>query len=60
MAGSLLAALKDVSEGSFVGIYMNNSEEWLEVFWGLLMIGYRPVLMNNRMGKSLLEDIIGD
>ncbi|MCR4617184.1 MAG: AMP-binding protein [Lachnospiraceae bacterium] len=58
MAGSLLDVLGNIPKSSLVGIYMNNSEKWLECFWGLLMNGYKPILMNNRMGKSILEDII--
>ncbi len=58
MAGSLLAVLSGIPVGSIVGIYMNNSEEWLEIFWALLMLGYRTLLVNNRMSRSVLEDII--
>ena len=58
MAGSLSVVLGNVAPGSFVGIYMNNSEQWLEIFWALLMLGYRPLLVNNRMSRSVLEDII--
>ncbi len=57
MAGSLLAVLGDYEKNSIVGIYMNNSEEWLEIFWAILMLGYRPLLINNRMSRSVLEDI---
>ncbi len=58
MAGSLLAVLKNVDKGSIVGIYMNNCEEWLEIFWALLMLGFKPLLVNNRMSRSVLEDIL--
>ena len=58
MAGSLSVVLGNVAPGSFVGIYMNNCEQWLELFWALLMQGYRPLLVNNRMSRSVLEDII--
>ena len=58
MAGSLSVVLGNISKNSFIGIYMNNSEEWLEVFWAILMLGFRPMLVNNRMSKSVLEDII--
>ena len=58
MAGSLSVVLGNMSRNSFVGIYMNNCEEWLEIFWALLMLGFRPLLVNNRMSKSVLGDII--
>ena len=46
------------SRDSLIGIHMDNSELWLEVFWGLLMAGFRPVLMNLRLSMEQLEDII--
>ena len=57
MAGSLLAVLGEYDKDSIVGIYMNNCEEWLEIFWAILMLGYRPMLLNNRMSRSVLDDI---
>lgn len=58
MAGTLKHLLGSGYADHFIGIYMNNCEEWLEIFWGLLMLGYRPLLMNNRMSVELLEEII--
>lgn len=58
MAGTLKNLLSEDCAGHFVGIYMNNCEEWLEIFWALLMLGIKPLLMNNRMSAELLEDII--
>ncbi len=58
MAGSLLVVLNGIPRESLVGIYMNNCEEWMYVFWGLLSLGYKPLLMNNRLSRPVLEDII--
>lgn len=57
-AGTLKQMLGDECVGKFVGIYMNNCQEWIETFWGLLMLGIKPLLMNNRMSAELLEEII--
>lgn len=54
----LKQALKDVPSGSMVGLYMDNSVKWIEMFWVILSCGYNPLLMNLRMSKDVLEDII--
>ena len=43
MASVLSDTLKGTDVGSMIGIYMKNSLEWIEVFWGLLMCG--PLLI---------------
>ena len=37
---------------------MDNSNTWVEVFWGLLMSGFKPMLLNIRLGSKLNQDII--
>ncbi len=56
----LSKALADLPKGSLVGFYMSNSSEWVELFWAILMCGYRPLLMNARMTDDLLERILSD
>ncbi len=45
--------LKTYPLNSFIGILMENSPEFIILFWALLMIGYRPVLMNVKLGDKL-------
>lgn len=52
------ALLCEEERGRTVGIYMDNSEEWLEVFWALLMRGYRPLLLNKRLSDTLLDSVL--
>lgn len=40
--------LCDYRKGSFVGLLMENSINWIYSFWGLLMAGYKPMLLNLR------------
>lgn len=42
----------------FVGINMENSLNWLACFWALLMLGYKPLLVNCRLPKSINDEII--
>lgn len=60
LAPALKDELSDVPVGSIVGIYMNNSMRWIEVFWSVLMCGYSPLLMNMRLTDDVLERIISD
>ena len=60
LAPALRNELSDVPVGSLVGIYMNNSMRWIEVFWSILMCGYSPLLMNMRLTDDVLERIISD
>ncbi len=50
--------LKAIPKGDFVGLMMENSLNWINVFWGLLMIGYKPMLLNLRLNDVLLKDVI--
>ncbi len=60
LAPALKDKLSDVPTGSVVGIYMNNSMRWIEIFWSVLMCGYSPLLMNMRLTDDVLEHIISD
>lgn len=43
---------------SIVGLYMQNSSDWIKMFWGILACGYRPILMNSRISDAILEKMI--
>ena len=58
IAPTLSDLLSDVKEGSVVGLYMSNSIEWIELFWAILMCGYKALLMNTRLSDEVLEGII--
>ena len=53
-AGFLDDEISD-EKGTYVGLMMNNSVEWVISFWGLLMAGYKPVLINDRLPEKLNE-----
>ena len=36
----------DAPKGSFIALKMNNSPKWAYVFWGLLIAGYSPIMIN--------------
>ena len=46
-AAALLEAV-DEPKGSFIGLKMENSPHWPSVFWGILMAGFQPVLLDVR------------
>lgn len=54
-------ALKSIigaEHNSVVGIYMDNSLDWIECFWSVMMAGYCPVLLNIRLGDSIINDVL--
>lgn len=56
-AYSLQEKLSALKKGALVGLYMQNSLEWIELFWAILKCGYRPLLLNTRMDKNTLETV---
>lgn len=60
LAGILKNTLSFAPENAVVGIYMENSLEWIEIFWAVIMAGFRPLLMNLRLSDSVLETALDD
>ena len=58
VAPAVRQALGEPANDSIVGIYMNNSMQWLVVFWSILMCGCRPLLMNTRLDDGILEQLL--
>ncbi len=50
----------DAPKGSIIGMYMDNSLDWIRIFWAILMCGYRPLLLNMRLLDSVLEKVLQD
>ena len=59
-ASALRNILAPYSSGSPVGIFMDNSAEWLELFWAILLCGYRPLLLNKRLSDLLLNTVLSE
>lgn len=57
-ARTLKDKLSEFDTRSTVGIYMNNSFEWIEIFWACIMAGYNPLLLNMRVDAETLESVI--
>ena len=60
MTAKLRQALSGCPAGAVVGLYMDNSREWIEAFWAILLSGYRPLLMNLRLSREILETVLED
>ncbi len=54
------AALENVALGSMVGLYMDNSIEWIQAMWAILQCGYRPLLLNMRLDDGRLYGVLRD
>ncbi len=55
-----LMRLLSLEKGTLVGIYMDNSLDWIRVFWSVLMCGYRPLLLNMRLSDAMIEEVLRD
>lgn len=55
---SVKAILSDAKRDAVVGIYMNNSMEWLVAFWSVLASGCRPLLLNTRLDDTTINSIL--
>ena len=58
LCASNIKPFLDSSKGDKVGIYMSNSEQWIEVFWAILMCGKSPLLLNTMTDTSVIAHIL--
>ena len=45
-------------DDAIIGMYMDNSVEWIEIFWAILKSGRVPLLMNKRLDNEILENLL--
>ena len=48
------------SDSKFVGMFLENSADWVAIFWALLQAGYKPILLNTRHNIGITNDIVKD
>lgn len=58
MTISLNKLLSNVEKGKMVGLYAQNSMEWVQVFWAIMKCGYKPLLLNTRMNIDRLNQTL--
>ncbi len=54
-ASALRRRLPSLPRDAVVGLCLDNSLDWIELFWAILAAGFRPLLMNLRLPRPLLE-----
>ena len=42
----------------YVGLLMDNSLNWIAMFWAILMIGNKPVLLNKKLPININKEIV--
>ena len=57
MASFFDASIKD-KKNSFVGLYLENSINWVASFWGLLLSGYKVALLNPKLPYEVNKQVI--
>ena len=55
---SYLQTRIDEEPGAFVGLYSENSPHFLSAFWALLMLGYKPLLLNCRLPADMNRRVL--
>ena len=56
----LMRLLAGVPRGAMVGLCLENSLEWIEIFWSILQAGYKPLLMNMRLDDETLRRVAAE
>lgn len=51
-------SLQFATKNSIVGLDMSNSLDWIIAFWSIIASGYRPLLINARLGKTAIENVL--
>ena len=46
------------NEHRYVGLLMDNSLNWVAMFWAILMIGNKPVLLNKKLPLNITQEIV--
>lgn len=57
-ARKLCAKTQELPYGSIVGLYMQNSVEWIEALWAILKCGFVPLLLNTRMEQGRIASLL--
>ena len=58
MARWMKDRFKDIPKGAMIGLYAQNSIKWVEAFWSILKCGYMPILLNTKMPRERLDDVL--
>lgn len=52
--------IKNAVDNTYVGLYAKNSEQWICAFWGILMAGHTPVLLNTSIDDASVLSVMAD
>ncbi len=59
-AAVLREKLSGLPQDTAVGLHLDNSLDFLELFWAILCAGFRPLLLNKRLETGLLLEALAD
>jgi len=57
-AMKLKSILSGFEHDAVVGLYMDNDVSWIVSFWAILAAGFRPLLLNIRLGDEIIDRVI--
>ena len=56
----LKGLLSKTPKNAMVGLCMDNSAEWIALFWAILRCGFRPLLVNIRLDDTTLNELFSE
>lgn len=60
LATSLKRLFSTIEKNSIIGLDMPNGIPWIVSFWAILIAGYKPLLINSRLPRSVIEEVISN
>ena len=59
-AKNIKTKFSNLEKNAVVGIYLDNSDTWIEIFWAVLKAGFNPLLLNLRLSNETLNKVLKD
>jgi len=57
-ANKLFVLFKRFEKDSVIGLKLKNTPAWVFIFWGILMSGHRPLLIDSKLSKENTENLL--
>ena len=58
VADNIIKRLENVEKDRFIALKLDNCPEWPIIFWGIMMAGYKPFLIDYRHNEQLTQFFI--
>ena len=59
-AKNIKTRFSKLPKNAVIGIYLDNDDTWIEIFWAILKAGFNPLLLNLRLSNETLNKVLKD